>query len=135
MGELTLLVLRLAFLVLMWVFVFAIVYALRSDLFGQRVRRMPQTAAADDLPGHRIRSPAPAAAAAPVAPATEAAPSATPRDRRHGAAPRHHLGAAGGRRGRPSGRAIDHRTLERIGAGDPRRLHLDAPRAPHALER
>jgi hypothetical protein len=45
MSELTLLVLRIAFLALLWVFVFAVVYALRSDLFGGRVRRMPQEAA------------------------------------------------------------------------------------------
>ena len=41
MSELTLLVLRLAFLAILWGFVFAVVYALRSDLFGQKVRRMP----------------------------------------------------------------------------------------------
>ena len=52
MGELTLLVLRLAFLVLLWVFVFVIVYALRSDLFGQRVRRMPADGERD-LPDRR----------------------------------------------------------------------------------
>ena len=64
MGELTLLVLRVAFLIVLWGFVFAIVYALRSDLFGQKVRRMPaQPAAAAP------QYPAPAApAAAPVAP-------------------------------------------------------------------
>ena len=45
MGELTLLLLRLGFLVLLWAFVFAIVYALRSDLFGQRARRLPAQAA------------------------------------------------------------------------------------------
>jgi Inner membrane component of T3SS, cytoplasmic domain len=39
MSELTLLILRLAFLAVLWVFVFAVVYALRSDLFGQRLRR------------------------------------------------------------------------------------------------
>jgi hypothetical protein len=38
MGELTLLLLRLGILVLLWAFVFAVVYALRSDLFGQRAR-------------------------------------------------------------------------------------------------
>ena len=54
MSELTLLILRIAFLVVLWGFVFAIVYALRSDLFGQKVRRLP--------------APAAAAAAAPVAP-------------------------------------------------------------------
>ena len=40
-SELTLLLLRIAFLAVLWGFVFAIVYALRSDLFGQKVRRMP----------------------------------------------------------------------------------------------
>jgi pSer/pThr/pTyr-binding forkhead associated (FHA) protein len=45
MGELTLLLLRLGFLVLLWAFVFAIVYALRSDLFGARARRLPADAA------------------------------------------------------------------------------------------
>jgi hypothetical protein len=39
MSALTLLILRLAFLAVLWVFVFAVVYALRSDLFGQRLRR------------------------------------------------------------------------------------------------
>ncbi len=57
MSELTLLVLQLGFLLLLWVFVFAIVYALRSDLFGQRVRKLqPEAAAA-------AAAPAPAAAA------------------------------------------------------------------------
>ena len=45
MSELTLLVLRLGFLILLWFFVFVIVYSLRSDLFGQRARRMPAAAA------------------------------------------------------------------------------------------
>jgi Inner membrane component of T3SS, cytoplasmic domain len=43
-SELTLLVLRVAFLALLWVFVFAVVYALRSDLFGGRVRKLPDQA-------------------------------------------------------------------------------------------
>jgi pSer/pThr/pTyr-binding forkhead associated (FHA) protein len=65
-SELTLLVLRLAFLVVLWGFVFAIVYALRSDLFGQKVRRMPAPAAS---------APAPAAARpAPVASPAAARP-------------------------------------------------------------
>lgn len=58
MSELTLLVLRIAFLAVLWVFVFAVVYALRSDLFGQRLRRKgPEQPA----------SPFAAAAAAPLA--------------------------------------------------------------------
>ncbi|WP_353826908.1 FHA domain-containing protein FhaB/FipA [Agromyces sp. SYSU T0242] len=63
MSELTLLVLQLGFLLLLWVFVFAIVYALRSDLFGQRVRKLQPEAAA-------------AGAAAPAAPANATAPTA-----------------------------------------------------------
>jgi pSer/pThr/pTyr-binding forkhead associated (FHA) protein len=39
MGALTLLILRLVFLAVLWAFVFAVVYALRSDLFGQRARK------------------------------------------------------------------------------------------------
>lgn len=40
MSGLTLLVLRFGFLLLLWLFILGIVYALRSDLFGQRVRKM-----------------------------------------------------------------------------------------------
>ncbi|MFC4224365.1 FHA domain-containing protein FhaB/FipA [Lysinibacter cavernae] len=42
MSELTLLVLRLAFLLVLWGFVFAVVYALKSDLFGAPVRKLKQ---------------------------------------------------------------------------------------------
>jgi hypothetical protein len=62
-SELTLLVLRLGFLLLLWLFIFGIVYALRSDLFGQRVRKLPTDAA----------SPAPAAAFPAAAPVPVAA--------------------------------------------------------------
>jgi hypothetical protein len=68
MGELTLLLLRLAFLVLLWAFVFAIVYALRSDLFGQRARRLPaQPAAAFPAGPAAASAPAPAASPGPTA--------------------------------------------------------------------
>ena len=74
MGELTLLLLRLGFLVLLWAFVFAIVYALRSDLFGQRARRLPVQAAGFPVSATAV-SPAPAPAAAPVTePAAHRAP-------------------------------------------------------------
>lgn len=46
MSELMLLVLRIGFLVLLWFFVFAVVYSLRADLFGVRVRKMPAGEAA-----------------------------------------------------------------------------------------
>ena len=64
MSELILLLLRIGFLVLMWFFVFGVVYSLRADLFGVRVRKLPAEATAG----------APAAAAAP-APAPAAKPS------------------------------------------------------------
>ncbi|MFM6974924.1 MAG: FHA domain-containing protein [Agromyces sp.] len=45
MSQLTLLVLQIGFLALLWFFIFAIVFALRSDLFGQRVRQLSAPAA------------------------------------------------------------------------------------------
>ncbi|WP_104083369.1 FHA domain-containing protein [Cryobacterium sp. Y11] len=68
-SELTLLVLRIGFLLLLWMFIFGIVYALRSDLFGQRVRKLTTDAAAP-VPAF----PVAAAPAAPVPRATPAAP-------------------------------------------------------------
>ena len=59
MGELTLLILRIAFLVVLWGFVFANVYALRSDLFGQKVRRLPAAAAAQPAAQPQYRPPEP----------------------------------------------------------------------------
>lgn len=70
MSELTLLVLRFGFLLLLWAFVFAIVYALRTDLFGQRVRRLPEGAAAN-------AATAPATPAAGVYPSSPLAPPST----------------------------------------------------------
>jgi hypothetical protein len=64
-SELTLLLLRVGFLILMWALVFAIVYALRSDLFGQKVRRLPASA-----------QPSPVAI-----PASEPPPASSTRDR------------------------------------------------------
>jgi len=66
-SELTLLLLRIGFLLLMWFFVFAVVYSLRADLFGVRVRRMPEVAAP------AAASPMAAAPAAGPAAATSAA--------------------------------------------------------------
>jgi len=74
-SALTLLVLRIGFLLLLWLFVFAIVYALRSDLFGQRARKLPQDAAASPFAGV-----APATSATPAAaPATDRTPQQAPR--------------------------------------------------------
>lgn len=68
MSELTLLLLRIGFLVLLWAFVFAVVYSLRADLFGVKVRKMPEPQAAA----------VPAAAAASASAPTAAAPSVKP---------------------------------------------------------
>jgi hypothetical protein len=68
MSELTLLILRLAFLAVLWVFVFAVVYALRSDLFGQRLRRQGADVAATVSPFAATPVAEPAIVA-PVAPA------------------------------------------------------------------
>jgi len=73
MSELTLLVLQLAFLLLLWGFVFFVIYSLRSDLFGQRARRM---VAAAPLPVEAAPAPRPAASA--PAPATEPVERADP---------------------------------------------------------
>lgn len=68
MSELTLLVLRFGFLLLLWAFVFVIVYALRTDLFGQRVKRMPSEQPAPAMfPTASPATPAPLAQPAPAA--------------------------------------------------------------------
>lgn len=70
LSQLTLMILRVGFLLLLWLFVFAIVYALRSDLFGAPVRRLPSD-------GSRGGSPATPPTAAPViTPSGGALPSA-----------------------------------------------------------
>lgn len=56
MSELTLLLLQLSFLLALWFFVFVVIYSLRSDLFGQRARRLPSEA---DQPAARNAAPPP----------------------------------------------------------------------------
>lgn len=84
MSELTLMVLRIGFLLLLWLFVFAIVYALRSDLFGAPVRKLPSgTGGETSKPSVAPISGAPVTAAAaaqgsapPITPSGGALPSA-----------------------------------------------------------
>jgi hypothetical protein len=74
-SELTLFALRFAFLAVLWLFVFAVVFALRSDLFGQRARKMPT----DQQPGHSSSAaPAPPAPRPAAAPAAQQRPPAAP---------------------------------------------------------
>jgi len=81
MSELTYLILKFGFLALMWVFVFAVVYALRSDLFGQPVRRLvaPARPSEADQPG---AAPFQTLPQAPVAAARSAGPAPADRDSR-----------------------------------------------------
>lgn len=71
MSDLTLLVLRIGFLLLLWLFIFAIVYALRSDLFGAPVRRLQ----AEGEGGRGAQGRTPGAATPPAAPAPAITPS------------------------------------------------------------
>ncbi len=77
MSELTLLLLRIGFLVLMWAFVFAVVYSLRADLFGVKVRRMPEAAPAAAAPV-AAASRSGATAPVPQSPAPAASPKGGP---------------------------------------------------------
>ncbi|QIM15522.1 FHA domain-containing protein [Leucobacter insecticola] len=72
-SELVLLIMRVGFLLLLWFFIFAIVYALRSDLFGAPVRRMK--AEGSDKSGAKSSSKAPYVAAAPAVQAASPAPA------------------------------------------------------------
>ncbi|WP_166987927.1 FHA domain-containing protein FhaB/FipA [Canibacter zhoujuaniae] len=62
MSELTFIIIRIAFLIVLWLFVFGTIYALRSDLFGAPVRRVRDDSAAAIL---KAPSLAPAGASAP----------------------------------------------------------------------
>lgn len=73
-SELTLVVLQIAFLFILWVFVFAILYSLRSDLFGQRVRRIQPEPVASASPRDVFVASALSAETAPVAAAANEPP-------------------------------------------------------------
>lgn len=80
MSELTLLVLRLGFLILMWAFVFMIVYALRSDLFGTRARKLAPQQTSEPFPVSPLPDAgAPVAAAPPPVRSQPHASGTTPR--------------------------------------------------------
>ncbi|AZH84834.1 FHA domain-containing protein [Plantibacter sp. PA-3-X8] len=78
MSELTLLVLRIGFLLLLWTFVFGIVYALRTDLFGPRVRK-PQQQSSNGAPATPPQPMRAATAPAPSRPATGGSSGTPPR--------------------------------------------------------
>jgi hypothetical protein len=76
-SELTLLLLQIGFLILLWFFVFAVVYSLRADLFGVKVRKLPEPVAAAAPAPTAAAAPAPSAATAPIVPAAAAPARAT----------------------------------------------------------
>jgi len=78
MSELTLIVLQIGFLLLLWFFVFVVVYALRSDLFGQRARRMPDRPRAEAVTAPAPSVPAPRSEPVTAAAAHRSAPHAGP---------------------------------------------------------
>ena len=79
-SELTLLVLRLGFLAVLWIFVFSIIYALRSDLFGTRAseyqRRVEAQSRQQTFAGADSNAPSPVLAGAAGAAAGAAAAGA-----------------------------------------------------------
>ncbi len=67
MSELTLIIIRIGFLALLWLFIFIVLYSLRSDLFGPRLTPLQRVAvqsqrtreAASAAPAPRRRHPTP----------------------------------------------------------------------------
>lgn len=57
MSELTLFLLQIVFLGLLWFFVFFIIYALRVDLFGERVRRLMDSSGSEAQINTHIGTP------------------------------------------------------------------------------
>ena len=78
MSELTLLLLQIGFVVLLWFFVFAVVYSLRADVFGVKVRKLADPAGAAAAAAGAPVQTTPAASAsdatAAIAPARATAP-------------------------------------------------------------
>ncbi|WP_278103228.1 FHA domain-containing protein [Microbacterium proteolyticum] len=72
MSPLTLLLLQGGFLVLLWFFVFGVVYSLRADLFGVKVRKLPEPSASAPAPS------APAPTSSPNAETTQVKRPAAP---------------------------------------------------------
>jgi hypothetical protein len=131
-SELTLLVLRIGFLLLLWLFVFAVVYALRSDLFGQRVRKLPTDAAAGpfaSVPGAGAAGAAGAAASATPGLATsprEPAPTTPARPTRPA--------SAGGSGGQPKATVLTAGHLV-ITSGPKQGTELELGREPLTIGR
>ena len=112
MGELTLFIMRMAFLAILWIFVFVIIVALRSDLFGQRVRKLPAT--------ETVPSAAPPARTAPSAGGVIASRLVIT------------AGAKGGLQIDLPEEVLTIGALWGFRTGDSRRLHVNESRTNHA---
>lgn len=75
MSELTLIIIRIGFLALLWLFIFIVLYSLRSDLFGPRLTQLQQVA----VQNQRSRSAATATAPAPSAASADTPTTVTER--------------------------------------------------------
>ena len=75
MSELTLIIIRIGFLALLWLFIFIVLYSLRSDLFGPRLTPL-QRVAVQSQRTREAAAAAPAAADAPTTVTERAAPPA-----------------------------------------------------------
>ncbi|MCR8670489.1 FHA domain-containing protein [Agrococcus sp. HG114] len=74
MSELTLIIIRIGFLALLWLFIFIVLYSLRSDLFGPRLTPLQRVAVQSQRSREEASAsttaPAPAAATRADAPTT-----------------------------------------------------------------
>ncbi|SKC35412.1 FHA domain-containing protein FhaB/FipA [Okibacterium fritillariae] len=129
MSELTFLVLRIAFLVLLWLFVFGVVYALRSDMFGQGTRKPADAKGARASGSPAAAGAAGAGAGAGLAAASAAAATASkPKPRQQAAAP-----VASGRRHEAA--TIHNTTRLVITAGPKEGLEVPLGREPLTIGR
>jgi hypothetical protein len=129
MSELTFLVLRIAFLVLLWLFVFGVVYALRSDMFGQGTRKPTDGKGARAAGSPAAAGAAGAGAGAGLAAANAAAATAgKPKPRQQAAAP-----VASGRRHEAA--TIHNTTRLVITAGPKEGLEVPLGREPLTIGR
>ncbi|GAA1314212.1 antibiotic biosynthesis regulator FhaB [Nonlabens tegetincola] len=76
------LIMRIGFLLMLWFFIFSIVYALRSDLFGAPARKLRSDSPAVQAQGSPVsqgaQAPTPAPSQAPAAATRQAQPVITP---------------------------------------------------------
>ena len=75
MSELTLIIIRIGFLALLWLFIFIVLYSLRSDLFGPRLTPLQRVAVQSQQNRASATASAPAPADSPTTVTERVAPS------------------------------------------------------------